>query len=127
MSMADWAEIEAVKYLFTAEAMGTRPTVWYVALHTADPTDAGATNEAFGAWYARQAVSFTRTLGAIANTGAVTFPAVTGAGLTVTHISIKDALSGGNTLAVLPQSPSKVFAIGDIPNIAASALTFALD
>jgi hypothetical protein len=127
MSMSDYAEIEAMKYLFTAEALGTRPTVWYVALHTADPTDAGTTNEVFGAWYARQAVSFTRTLGAIVNTGAVTFPAVTGAGLTVTHISIKDALSGGNTLAVLPQSPSKVFAIGDIPNVAASALTFALD
>lgn len=127
MSMADYAEIEAMKYLFTAEAMGTRPTAWYVALHTADPTDAGATNEVFGAWYARQAVSFTRTLGAIANTGAATFPAVTGAGLTVTHITIKDAASGGNTLAVLPQSPSKVFAVGDIPNIAIGALTFSLD
>jgi hypothetical protein len=125
--MADFAEVEAMKYLFTAETMGTRPTAWYVALHTADPGDTGTSNEVFAAWYARQSVAFTRTLGAVANTGAATFAAVTGAGVTITHVSIKDAVSGGNTLAVLAQSPSKVFAIGDIPNLAASALTFSLD
>lgn len=127
MSMADYAEIEAVKYLFTAESMGTRPTAWYVALHTGDPSDTGTANEVFAAWYTRQAVAFTRTLGAIANSGVITFSAVTGAGVTITHISIKDAVSGGNTLAVLAQSPSKVFAIGDIPSIAVGALTFSLD
>lgn len=126
MSMADYAEAEVAKYLFTAEAMGTRPTAWYVALHTGDPSDTGANNEVFAAWYVRQAVTFTRTGGALANVGTVTFPAVTAAGLTVTHVSIKDALNGGNTLAVLPVT-STIYAVGDVPAIAASALTFSID
>jgi len=126
MSMADYAEAEVAKYLFTAEAMGTRPTAWYVALHTGDPSDTGANNEVFAAWYVRQAVTFTRTVGALSNVGAVNFPAVTAAGLTITHVSIKDALNGGNTLAVLPVT-STIYAVGDIPAIAAAALTFAVD
>ena len=127
MSMADYAEIEAMKYLFTAEAMGTRPTAWYVALHTGDPSDTGTANEVFAAWYARQPVTLTRTLGTMANSGVINFATITGAGVTITHISIKDAVSGGNTLAVLPQSPSKVLAVGDIASIANGALTFSLD
>jgi len=127
MSMADYAEIEAMKYLFTAEAMGTRPTAWYVSLHTGDPSDTGTANEVFAGWYARQVVTLTRTLGAIANSGVINFAAVTGAGVTITHVTIKDAVSGGNTLAVLPQTPSKLFAIGDIVSIANGALTFSLD
>lgn len=126
MSMADYAEAEAAKYLFTAETMGTRPTAWYVALHTADPSDAGGNNEVFAGWYVRQPVSFTRTNNAIVNAGAVNFPAVTVAGLTITHVSIKDALSGGNTLAVLPVT-STIYAVGDIPAIAAGALSFSID
>lgn len=127
MSMADYAEVEVMKYLFTAEAMGTRPTAWYVELHTADPSDSGSANAVIGAWYVRQSAAFTRTGSQVANTSTITFPAVTGAGVTITHITIKDALSGGNTLAVLPQSPSKVYAIGDVVAIPAGALTFSLD
>lgn len=127
MSMADFAEAEVMKYLFTAEVMGTRPTAWYVALHTADPGDAGTTNEVLGFGYVRREVSFTRSNGSVSNTGAVAFPAVTGGALSVTHASVKDALSGGNTLAVIALPAAVVNAIGDIPTIAAGALTFGLD
>lgn len=126
MSMADYAEAEVVKYLFTAEVMGTRPTGWYLALHTGDPTDAGGSNEVFAAWYARQTCALTRTGNSVSNTSLITFPAVTGGAVTVTHVSIKDAVSGGNTLAVLPVA-STIYAVGDVPAIQAAVLTFVLD
>lgn len=126
MSMADWAEVETMKYLFTAEVMGNRPDTWYLALHTADPSDAGGSNEVVAAWYARKAVTFTRTNNSVSNTGAVTYSAVTGSQVTITHVSVKDALSGGNTLAVLAIT-SQNLKVNDILNIAAGSLTFSLD
>lgn len=126
MSMADYAEAEVVKYLFTAEVMGTRPTGWFLALHTADPTDTGGSNEVFAAWYARQTCALTRSGNSVTNTALITFPAVTGTAVTITHVSIKDAVNGGNTLAVLPVT-STIYAVGDVPAIQASVLAFLQD
>lgn len=36
----------------------TSPSTLYVALHTADPTEVGATGEVSGSSYARQAITF---------------------------------------------------------------------
>lgn len=126
MSMADWAEQESMKYLFTAEVMGNRPEAWYVALHTADPGDAGGSNEVVAAWYARKAVTFTRTLSSVSNTALISWSAVTGSQLTVTHVSIKDALSGGNNIAVLAITAQNL-KVNDTANISAGQLTFSLD
>lgn len=126
MSMADWAEIEAMKYLFTAEVMGNRPEAWWVALHTADPSDTGASNEVVAAWYARKSVAFTRVNNSVSNTGVVTWSSVTGSQLTVTHASIKDAVSGGNTIAVLAIAAQNL-KVNDTANIQAGSLTFSLD
>lgn len=126
MSMADWAEVEAMKYLFTAEVMGNRPEAWYVALHTADPSDAGSSNEVVAAWYARKSATFTRTNNSVSNTGAVTWSAVTGSQVTITHVTVKDALSGGNTLAVLAITAQNL-KVNDVLSISAGQLTFSLD
>lgn len=124
MLATSWLEAEIAKWAFTSEVMSTRPSAWYVALHTADPTNSGASNEVFAAWYARKPVTFSRTNGVLTNTAAVTFDAVTGGGLTITHITIKDALSGGNSLAYSAQLGTGVTAaIGDVFEIAIGALT----
>lgn len=95
-------------------------TSWYVSLHTADPGDTGA-NEVTGGSYARQSVSFAvASGGATENSTAVSFtnmPAVT-----VTHVGIWNAATGGTFIIGGPlSSPLNVpsggtvnFAIGSI-------------
>jgi hypothetical protein len=89
----------------------------YLALFTADPTDANITsNEVSGAWYARQQTgSWAAPTGSTsANLAAITFPAVTGSSVTVTHIGIYDASSGGNLLYSQAMSVSKTLAVNDV-------------
>lgn len=86
----------------------TRPTTWFVGLHTGDPGETGAANEVStggGSGYARQAVTFgASAAGIVANTGLVLFgPAVTAWG-TITHVSIWDTVAAGNCLDKGPLS-----------------------
>lgn len=118
----DFSEAEIMKYLFTAEPMGTRPTAWYVALHTADPSEDGSAAEVSGSSYARQAATFTRTDNQAVNDASVTFPAATGSGYTVTHVSVWDAVSGGNCLIKGALVLAKAVAIGESANFAAGEL-----
>lgn len=69
----------------------------HVALHTADPGETGASNElAVANGYARIPAAFTATGSSADNDADVVFgPATDNLG-TVTHLSIWDALSGGN-------------------------------
>jgi hypothetical protein len=74
------------------------PSSLFVALHTASPGETGASNEVTGGSYARQSATFTWNSGSTRaeNSAQLSFtgmPAVT-----VSHWSIKDASSGGNTL-----------------------------
>lgn len=130
MSKSNYAEVETLKYLLTIGSMGTRPTAWYVALHTADPADGGG-SEVTGAGYtnyARRTVTFAAPtsvdVGAstTTNTVAVAFAALTGTGVTVSHYSIYDALTAGNLLysgalglaKTLAATEVASFAIGEI-------------
>ena len=100
------------------------PAAVFVGLHTNDPTAAGTGAEVTGAWYARQGVTFgaQATPGVAENSAAVTFPAVTGASVTINHFSIWDAATGGNMLYFAPLTASKTFAVGDIPSFAAGQI-----
>lgn len=76
-------------------------TALYVALHTADPGEAGtaATNEATYTNYARVAVNrnsggWTVSGSSVTNTGQITFPQCGVTGNTITHASITTASSG---------------------------------
>lgn len=77
----------------------TQPTALYVALYTTATTDAGGGTEVVGGSYARQTATFaaaTSGAGATSNTNSINFlnmPAVT-----VTHLGIRDAITGGNLL-----------------------------
>ena len=77
----------------------------YIALHTADPGNAGTqtTSEATYTSYARVAVTaatgfVAASAGATSNTGLIQFPQCTGSTNTVTYVSIGTASSGAGQI-----------------------------
>lgn len=122
MNTALFSSEQLLKWLFTTSALGTRPTAWYVALHTGDPTLAGSANESTDANYARQAATFTASSpGAglawqAVNDADVVFPAMAAAS-TITHVTVFDAVTGGNCLAVFPLPISRALSIGGVFSI----------
>lgn len=116
MSIADVTELNILKLIFNATAIAniadnaaSSPiTITAVALHTADPGDAGtqATSEATYTSYAR--VSQARTSGGWTCSGtapaqavpavAITFPAGTGGSGTVTFFSVGKTASGSTDI-----------------------------
>lgn len=113
------------------------PAGSYLALFTSDPTDANVTaNEAqVGAWpaYVRQDCAAGNAIntgwsapsdGVTSNAKALTFPANNGAGaVTITHIGIYDAASGGNLLYHAPLTASKTLQVGDVISFAIGSVT----
>ena len=121
-SFSDYLENELLDHVF-ANAAFTSPTTVYLALYTANPTDAGGGTEVSGAGYARQAITFgtPAAAGLISNTAAVSFTASGGNYGTVTGVGIFDALTVGNLLAwdaitsaTVNDTDTLEFAIGDI-------------
>lgn len=107
----------------------------HLALFTADPTDANTTaNEVTAGWYSRKP---TGTWTAPSDTGtgptqstnsaAITFDAVTGAQITITHIGIYDAASGGNLLLHKALTSPKTLQIGDVISFTIGAIQARLD
>lgn len=110
----------------------TVPSNLYLALFTADPTDDNATaNEATGAWYGRVSTGAwaapVGTGNSTSNSNQITFSAVTGVAITITHWGIYDAASGGNLLYSGALTASKVLNVGDIMTVAAGALQITVD
>lgn len=113
------------------------PSAVYLALFTADPTDANITANEVGlaAWpsYVRKdaadggAISSGWTApadGVSTNAKAITFPPNNGAGnVTVTHIGIYDAATGGNLLYNAPLVASKTLLPGDVISFGIAALS----
>lgn len=103
LSMTTFAANLALAFMFTG-GTATRPTVWYAALHTADPGAEGTANEvlvASDADYVRKQVTFsTPASRQSTNSADLTFtPAIGAAAYTVTHMSVWDAATGGNCLS----------------------------
>lgn len=105
-----------------------------LALFTADPTDAGNLNEeATGTWYSRQPTgTFTAPAPSASsqqssNVASITFPAVTGSAVTVTHIGIFDAATAGNMLFSAPMTSSKTLQVGDVLSFAPGTIVASLD
>jgi len=106
----------------------TSPSTVYVALHTADPTDAGSGTEVSGGSYARTAVTFgAPSSGTCASNADCTFPQATGSWGTITHIGLWDANTTGNLLYHTPLNTSKTIDNGDLFKIASGSLTVTLD
>lgn len=99
------AKQQLLKYAFTTDALGTRPTTWHLALHVGDPGAAGSANEidpgTHDANYARQAITMqydgAGAFPIVENGAALAFPAAAaGSSHSATHYSIWDASTGGN-------------------------------
>ena len=133
--LSDYAE-QATLNAFLRGTNLTAPTVasLRLALFTADPTHAGNLNEVgAGGWYSRQ-LTGTWTAPAPAgsanqsvNVASITFPAVTVAAVTVTHIGIFDAATAGNMLFSAPMTSSKTLQVGDVLSFAPGTLTASID
>jgi hypothetical protein len=107
------------------------PSGTHLALFTTDPTDAGTGSEATGAWYGRQSIGTSSGWTAPAdsaggkmsqNANIIAFNPVTGSSITVTHIGIYDAGSGGNLLYQAALAASKTLQIGDVLQFAAGSI-----
>ena len=124
--MSDYLERKLLDHTLGTTAY-THPSQTYLALHTADPTDAGSGAEVSGGSYARQAIAFDAchaTTGVTQNTDIETFTSMPAA--TVTHIGIWDAASSGNLLFHTPVTSSKTVGSGDTISVAAGAITITL-
>jgi hypothetical protein len=64
--------------------------------------------------------------GSVASTGTITFPAVVGSTITITHIGVYDASSGGNLLYHTALDASKTLAATDTMSVAAGGVSVTL-
>jgi len=127
----DWANVGDVAGLQNSATAGS----FYIALHTADPGEAGSqtTNEAAYTSYARVAVArsaggWTRTGSSIANTALVQFPQCTGSSSTITHFSVGTDSSGAGQIIVSGAlSSSLAVSTGIQPQFAAGELSTTAD
>jgi hypothetical protein len=118
---SDNLENELLDHVFRNAAYSS-PSAVYLALYTANPTDAGGGTEVAGSGYAREAITFgAASGGAIANTSAVEFTAGGGNFGTITAVGIFDASTSGNLLAwneitsvTINDGDTLNFPIGDI-------------
>jgi hypothetical protein len=102
----------------------------HVALFTSNPTDANSGGEATWAGYARQVAHATVVSdgftvpanGVSSNTKAVTFPAYSGAGITVTHWGLMSAATGGNLLLHAALGASKTLTDTDVASFPIGSL-----
>ncbi len=106
----------------------TSPTTAFVALYTADPTDADTGTECTGSAYARQAVTFgAPSNGVSTNSASVTFPTATGNWGTITHVGIRDASTAGNLLYHTPLDTAKTVNTSDVFTISSGNLSVTLE
>lgn len=136
MSASNYLEGKILDLLYSVAAFTPGATL-YVALHTADPGEAGtqSTNEVSGTSYARVAVTNNATNfpaasgGSKSNGTAINFPTPGAGGWgTATFWSIGDASNGaGNIYNSGALTVSKTINQGDTVSFAISALTITCD
>lgn len=134
-SFSNYAEDKILDHI-VGKTSFTMPTV-YVALCTADPTDAGtgaSCNEVSDTNnYARVATDGddwdASSGGATANAAAITFPEASGSWGTITHFAIIDSTTHGegNMIAHGTVNVEKVITTGDTPRFAIGDLDITLD
>lgn len=128
-SFSDYLENKVLDHIFKTASF-TVPTNIYVALSTADPTDAGSgIAEPSGNNYARAACNTwdAASGGVTQNTSTVTFNTPSGSWGAITHFALFDASSAGNMLAYGSLSSTKNIGSGDTPSFAAGVLQVTLD
>jgi hypothetical protein len=130
-SASDYLEAAVINSVLRGQNFPV-PAKTYIALFTADPTDANVSaNEAVGAWYSRQDAAQGGTVdsgwtspanGVSSNAKVITFPAVSGAQVTVSHFGIYDAATAGNLLFHGNLATSKTLLVDDVLSFSIGAL-----
>lgn len=135
MSFSNTAETAVLNYIFvgTNVSWDGNTDLW-LALHTADPGEAGSavTSEATYGSYARVAVTratdFTVSGNSVSNANLEQFPQCSSGSETITYASIVTSSSGAGTIIVRAALNSSVpVSTGIQPQFAAAALSFTLD
>jgi hypothetical protein len=116
--MSDYLQDQIRKHLFRTGTFA-KPTVLAIALHTANPGDAGG-SEVTGGTYGRVPLNpldanwsaGTPTDGTTVNLAVIQFAVPTAPWGTVTHVSCWDSVSGGNMLLYATLGAPKVVDIG---------------
>ena len=124
--ISDYLEKKILDYVLRDTA-DWAPAAVYLALHTADPVDAGSGAEVSGGSYARQTIDFAAasgTGGSVVSSTAESFTVMPAC--TVTHIGLWDASSGGNLLYHTAVDTDKAVLAGDTISVAAGAVTVTL-
>lgn len=128
-AFTDYMEAEIVK-AFLRKATYTGSDI-YVGLFESDPGEAAGGIETSYTGYARQVATWTELDGSgqTKNVGALTFPANGNAvnPVTITHVVLFDASTGGNRLLYAALSAPKTLSPGDVLSFAVSAMVFGLD
>jgi hypothetical protein len=118
----NFAENLVATWMLTASA-ATRPTAWFVALHSADPGEDAATAELSGSGYARQSIAFSVTGDTAENTALITFGPASADWSAATHFSIWSASTSGNPFYKDVLANPRTILNGDRLEIAIGALT----
>jgi len=135
MSLSDSMETKALKWLFKLEAdegnSSLRPSSWYVALCTSDPTDTALGTECTGTNYAREAVTWTVSGNSASNTSDIEFAEAGSGGFgTIQAVMIMPASTGGaasDMIAHAQLSVDKTINQGDIFKIPAGDLVIDIE
>jgi hypothetical protein len=135
MSFSNTAETAILNYIFVGTNVSwDGNTDLYIALHTADPGEAGSaiTSEAAYGSYARatltRASDFTVSGNQVSNANLEQFPQCTSGSETITYASIVTSSSGAGTIIVRAALNTSIpVSTGIQPQFAANALTFTLD
>lgn len=132
MSKSNTFETQLLALVFNATALPWAAAAdLFIALHTADPDEAGAqnTNEATYGGYARVQVprtnvGFTVSGNAVTNAALVQFPQCASGSSTITHFTIGTAGTGAGTVLYRGALTSSLAVSSGIqPQFAAGALT----
>lgn len=135
MSFSNTAETAVLNYIFVGTNVSwDANTDLYLALHTADPGEAGSavTSESAYGSYARVAVAratdFTVSGNSVTNANLEQFPQCSSGSETITYASIVTTSAGAGTIIVRAALTSSItVSTGVQPQFAANALTFTLD
>lgn len=135
MSFSNTAETAVLDQVFKGIALpwNANTDLW-LALHTADPGEAGTafTSEATYASYARVALDrstgFTVSGNTVQNAALAQFPQCTGGSNTINYASIVTTASGAGTIVVRAALNTSIpVSTGIQPQFASGALSFTLD
>jgi len=133
MPMSAALSQDFLKYNFTTNSVLTRPTAWYLSLHTADPGRTGANELTTGvdSAYARKAASWATSdteadgIYELKNSADINMNAAgVGASYSVTHVGVWTASSGGTFLGSIALAVALPTVAGTINSFATGDLIF---